>query len=131
MKIVIKREPHDKCTFGELFIDGQYECFSLEDPVRDGPKIPGNTAIPAGTYKVTIDHSNRFNCLMPHILDVPGFEGIRIHAGNTEADTEGCILVGQLRGSNSILSSRAAFQPLFRKLLRAFDHKEEIILEIG
>ena len=131
MKIVVKREPHDKFTFGEMAIDGQYECLTLEDPVRMGPKIPGNTAIPAGTYKVTIDHSNRFNCLMPHILDVPGFEGIRIHAGNTPENTEVCILVGQLRGSNSILSSRAAFQPLFRKLLRAFDHKEPITLEIG
>ena len=131
MKIVVKREPHDTFTFGEMFIDGNFECFTLEDRIRMVGKVDGDTAIPCGTYKVIIDQSARFGCLMPHILDVPGFTGVRIHAGNTTDDTSGCVLVGQLKGSKTLLSSRAAFQPLFRKLLRAFDHKEPITLEIG
>lgn len=112
-------------TLGSLYIDGSWFCFTLEDPVRDlGPdgkgKIPGETAIPAGNYKVAIDQSTRFNRLMPHILDVPFFEGVRIHSGNTASDTEGCVLVGMQKIDESTIGqSRIAFEALMDRLYAA------------
>jgi hypothetical protein len=107
-------------SIGELFVDGAFFCYTLEDTVQeDGIKINGDTAIPVGTYRVIIDFSNRFQKMMPHILDVPGFEGIRIHCGNTSADTEGCILLGQEKGANTVLFSRPAFNAFFPKLQAA------------
>jgi hypothetical protein len=103
-------------TIGELYVDGIWECYSLEDCVREGPKILGETAIPEGRYEVVIDMSARFQRLMPHILNVPDFEGIRIHSGNTEADTRGCVLVGRSKLINTIVGSQRAFLTLFAKL---------------
>lgn len=103
----------DQSTIGELHIDGELFCCTLEDTCRKGPKIDGKTAIPMGRYKVIIDHSERFNRDMPHVLDVPGFEGIRIHSGNTAADTEGCILLGMRTGENVIYDSRLAYDKFF------------------
>lgn len=123
----------DKRTFGSLYIDGVFECYTLEDTVREIPnkrveewKVPGETAIPIGKYGVIIDWSNRFKRLMPHILGIPGFTGVRIHSGNTEKDTEGCILVGRQKTSDSIIESRLAFDPLFDKLHAAKQIKIEI-----
>ncbi len=123
------------CTIGKLFIDGQYLCETLEDCDRKlelgGVKIYGESAIPRGTYKVTIDFSGRFQRDMPHVLDVPQFTGIRIHPGNTAADTDGCILVGTGRVANrSITESRLAFNKFFPKLEVAIESGEEITLEI-
>ena len=104
-------------TIGEMIVDGKFECYTLEDPVRaPGVKVPGDTAIPAGTYQVIIDDSARFGRPMPHILNVPGFVGIRIHCGNTSEDTEGCILVGTHKGSNEIDHCRPAFERFFTAL---------------
>ena len=109
-------------TEGGFYIDGRWHSFALEDPVREiGPngegKIPGITAIPAGRYKVIIDLSNRFKCLMPHLMDVPHFEGVRIHSGNTAADTEGCILLGFDKGGPDIIAqSRPAFDAFMARL---------------
>lgn len=84
-------------TVGALYLDGLFECFVLEDLVREpGIKVSGQTAIPAGRYRITVTPSARFKEDLPLLLDVPGFEGIRIHAGNTRDDTEGCLLVGQV-----------------------------------
>jgi len=83
-------------TIGKLSHDGALICYILEDEERL-VKIQGQTAIPCGRYRVTITHSNRFNRLMPLLLDVPGFSGIRIHNGRiitTASDTEGCLLPG-------------------------------------
>lgn len=120
-------------TIGELYLDGIYECYTLEDKVREVPgvkvsewKIPHVTAIPYGVYPVVIDYSNRFKKMLPHILNVPGFEGIRIHMGNTSIDTEGCILVGKTKTKNFIGKSKIAMEGLMKKLL----HKQEIILTI-
>lgn len=121
MKIEIKRLHKTKLsTIGELTIEGVFECYTLEDTERD-VKIKGETAIPKGTYKVIINESNRFKRLLPLLIDVPNFEGVRIHSGNSNHDTEGCILVGQTRGDNYIGQSRKAFDKLFKKMQKAKD----------
>jgi len=109
----------DDVTIGTLYVDGAVECFTLEDKYRgDDPlsKIPGGTAIPCGQYKVIVNQSVRFKRLMPLLLDVPGFEGLRIHPGNDRHDTEGCILVGQDIHGEMITKSVLAYNPLFQKL---------------
>lgn len=106
----------DERTIGELRIADLFECYTLEDAVREGPKVPGKTAIPAGTYRVTMSVSQRFQRRLPLVEQVPGFTGIRIHAGNTDADTEGCILVGRGRGADSLTDSRVALEALVVKI---------------
>ena len=105
-------------TIGKLFIDGVYECDTLEDTVREF-KIKHETAIPKGTYKVIITMSQRFQRLLPLLVDVPNFNGIRIHPGNTKADTSGCILVGVNKVKGMVINSRVTFNRLFAKLLLA------------
>ena len=112
---LIRRTFTDKSTIGELSVNGVFECFTLEDKVRP-VKIAGETAIPAGTYEIAITFSNKFQKFLPLLMNVPNFEGIRIHTGNTPADTLGCILVGQGKGVDLISNSRLAFAPLFEKL---------------
>lgn len=110
-------------TGGELFINGQLKYYTCEDPVRD-KKIPGSTAIPKGKYKVIITFSNRFQKHLPLLLDVPNFQGVRIHAGNSPADTEGCVLIGLTRSKGGILNSRAAmadFMPILKSGLAGGD----------
>lgn len=119
MELTLTREPSTAhSTPGSLLVDGVFECYTLEDVVRD-KKIHGETAIPAGTYKVIIDMSNRFKRLLPLVVDVPGFAGIRIHPGNTDKDTEGCILVGTSRSKDFVGNSRVAFDALFKKMQAA------------
>jgi len=121
MQITIKRlHKTDKSTIGELLIDGVFECYTLEDIERP-VKIKAETAIPKGTYKVIVNMSNRFKKLMPLLLNVPNFEGVRIHAGNTNHDTEGCILVGRTRSKDFIGQSRKAYEKLFKKMQAAKD----------
>lgn len=132
MRMKLQRiEQRPDYTIGLLYVNGEYECWVLEDPVREGPKVPGNTAIPAGTYKVVIDYSPHFKRPMPHLLDVPNFEGVRIHSGNTTADTEGCLLVGKDRVGATVQRSRDAYTALLTKLVTALDHGDGIELEIA
>lgn len=127
MKLLLERLQIDPdVTIGSLSIDGRRTCWTLEDPVREAPgkpvadwKIPGQTAIPYGTYAVQITQSMRFGRLLPLLIAVPGFTGVRIHPGNTTADTEGCILVGEVRLAKSLGASRRAFIPLFDELQQA------------
>ncbi len=128
MQLIIKRHfKGPQYTIGRLFVDGVYECDTLEDTVRaDGVKIAGQTAIPAGKYPVRITYSPRFKKMLPMLDDVPNFTGVRIHTGNTAADTEGCILVGYNRVKGRVCDSRAAFRRLFAKLETA----EQIELKI-
>lgn len=119
MEIRIKRlHRTENSTIGELTIDGVFECFTLEDKERE-VKIKSETAIAKGTYKVIINQSNRFKRLLPLLLNVPNFEGVRIHSGNSNHDTEGCILVGLTRSQDFIGQSRKAFDKLFKKMQKA------------
>jgi hypothetical protein len=118
----------DESTSGELSVDGAFECFTLEDTVR-AEKIKGETAIPAGTYEIAVTFSNKFKKLLPLLLNVPNFEGVRIHPGNTPDDTEGCILVGQTEAEDFIGSSKLAFAPLFGKIQDAIK-SEKVFIEI-
>lgn len=119
MKLALKRlHKTQNSTIGELTVDGLFQCYTLEDIERE-VKIKSETAIPKGTYKVIINYSNRFKRLLPLLIDVPGFEGIRIHSGNSNHDTEGCILVGETRSKDFIGKSRKAFDKLFEKMKKA------------
>lgn len=116
MKLKLQRTfKAETYTVGKLFIDGIYFCDTLEDKVRD-VKIKGITAIPTGKYKVQITMSNRFKKLMPLLINVPNFEGVRIHSGNTSEDTEGCILVGKNSEPGKVTNSRNTFKKLMLEL---------------
>ena len=127
----------DNSTIGMLYVNGKFQCYTLEDRMREiegqhvsNWKVYGKTAIPRGTYKVIIDYSNRFKKELPRLLEVPGFEGVRIHSGNTSHDTEGCILVGTSMGEDRVNSSRIAFNGLMELLDKAYDSDEQITIEI-
>lgn len=138
MNLTLKRRPSGvSCTIGELFENEEHECFTLEDIVREVPgkpvsewKIGGETAIPSGRYKITVTHSLHFNRDLPLLNGVPGFLGVRIHSGNTDADTEGCILVGRSLADEAIMQSRLAFDQLFEKIRDALDASEEVWISI-
>jgi hypothetical protein len=121
MILTLKRlHKTDRSTIGELSIDGKFECYTLEDVERE-VKIKSETAIPKGTYKVIINESVRMKKLLPLLLQVPNFEGVRIHSGNTNHDTDGCILVGTTRSKDFVGNSRLAFEKLFKKMQTAKD----------
>jgi hypothetical protein len=112
MNWLVERQPSDGvATLGELFIDGVHECWTLEPP----------DTFAAGTFDLVIDRSERFGRLMPHVLNVPGHTGIRIHWGNWRKDTKDCTLVGETEGTDFIGHSVEAFNILFSKLLGDLD----------
>jgi Family of unknown function (DUF5675) len=138
MLLEVRRDPSAQgCTLGSLYVDGEFECFTLEDTVREVPeqavekwKVAGETAIPAGAYKVVVTLSARFGKALPLLMDVPGFQGVRIHSGNVAADTEGSILVGNRRMESAVLGSRVAFQALFAKIQAAVMRDEPVQIRI-
>lgn len=120
-------------TIGELLINDKHLCDTLEDRVRpEGEKVYGKTAIPEGTYEVKLTHSPRFKKILPEILNVPNFSGIRIHTGNSSKDTEGCILVGTWDGEKEdwVGSSKIAFDELMTLLEEATNNKEKITITV-
>lgn len=124
-------------TEGRLYIDDVFECFTVEDADRrlesGGTKVQDKTAIPKGTYEVTLSMSNRFKKVLPEVLKVPGFTGVRIHAGNTSKDTEGCIIVGALNDSmddDFVGASRIAMDRLMPKLKKAVKAGTKVTLEV-
>ena len=120
-------------TIGELSVNNNYVCDTLEDKVRvDGEKVYAETAIPTGTYTLVLSYSNRFKKVMPEILNVPNFSGIRIHGGNSSKDTEGCLLVGKWDGKteNWISDSKNSYNKLYPLLEEAFNKKENITITI-
>jgi len=124
-------------TIGELKIGPKHVCWVLEDPVREIPgqpveewKIKGQTAIPLGRYRVQRTFSNRFGHTTPQLLDVPGFAGIRIHPGNTTADTEGCLLPGLERLQTSVGSSQLAYREVLKWIDVIEQNGDEVWIEI-
>lgn len=121
MHLFVEREPSAlNCTHGKLYLNGEYFCETLEDVIREVPgkpvaewKIPGETAIPIGTYKIVVRDSPHFKRSLPLLLSVPGFEDIEIHPGNTARDTHGCLLLGESRTDSSVSQSVHAFERLF------------------
>lgn len=127
MKLLLERLQFDPdVTIGRLSVDGVPECWVCEDTVRevDGQpveswKIKTATAIPRGTYRVVLTMSARFGVVLPLLVDVPGFTGIRIHPGNDALDTDGCLLPGLVRMAKGVGKSRLAFDALMHKLRAA------------
>lgn len=121
-------------TIGELYVDGEHIADTLEDRVRpEGEKVYGKTAIPEGTYEMVLSYSPRFKKILPEILNVPNFTGIRIHSLNKAEESEGCIGVGEWNGkdTNWISNSRIAFNELMSLLQKAANNKEKITITIN
>ena len=121
---VIRKEFSSKTSIGELYINDVFFCYTLEDTDRnlmqtmgkkeiEELKIYGKTAIPYGRYEVIMSWSNKFKCIMPLVNGVVGYTGIRIHKGNSEVDTLGCLLVGMKKSVDKISNSTDAFDRLF------------------
>jgi hypothetical protein len=139
MKLLLKRIYFAPTyTIGKLSIDGVQFCDVLEDTNRDKnhdgdltdpgeTKVFGETCIPFGTYDVTITMSQRFKRELPLLLNVPGFDGIRIHPGNTAVDTHGCLLVGINDAKGRVSQSKATFDKLFPLLEKATKIQIEIV----
>ena len=123
-------------TLGTMRFEDGFVCQTLEDPVREGEKVYGDTAIPLGTYRVTITRSKRFNKLMPLLHNVPNFGGIRVHCGNNTDDTSGCILVGMGRNADAksdglqLLASRDAMDDVQPRIAAALARSEEVWIDI-
>ena len=134
MELLLKRHSFKSTyTIGKLFVNSKYFCDVIEDTVRDlnmdgdlddsgEGKIYGKTAIPYGRYEVQVTMSTRFKKLLPILIGVKGFEGIRIHNGNTEQDSLGCLIVGENKEVGKVLNSRVTMD----KLMKEFEsHKME------
>ena len=143
MELYLKRETFtDESTIGSLSIDGKFECFILEDKDRGlndtmplaeivATKVYGKTAIPYGRYEVDFTLSNRFKVMMPILKNVKGYEGIRIHKGNTAIDTLGCLICGRKRATNIVTESTAATNLLYTKIQTAKSRGQKIYITIA
>ena len=141
MELKVKRkEFSDEYTIGDLFVDGNFFCNVLEDAVRD-EKIYGKTAIPKGTYKVYMNvvspkfkdrsWAKPYGGKLPRLLNVPNYEGVLIHVGNTAEDTSGCLLVGISDSEGRVSNSQATFKKLMDEyLVPAHERGEEITITI-
>lgn len=153
MKILVDRKwPKQTYTVGRIYIDDVYFCNSLEDRDRGlkqtdslefikSRKVFAETAIPKGVYKVAMNiTSPKYSAVawywklcqgkMPRLLNVPGFEGILIHPGNSALDSAGCLLVGRNTKVGQLTESKATFEKLYKKMKAAYDKGEEITIEI-
>jgi hypothetical protein len=141
---LIRKEFTEVSTIGDMLIDNEYFCHTLEDRdmqrLDDGSiipwsgelKIPGATAIPYGSYNVITNYSNRFKRVMPLLLNVPGFEGVRIHSGNTDKDVAGCIAVGFKKDVDFVGQSKLAFEAFFQRLEKGLKQgKVRIEIKVG
>lgn len=139
---LIRKYFTEESTIGELYVNNVFQCHILEDKDRGLTsdmeleeikkiKIKSQTAIPTGTYLIVNSFSPRFKKYLPLLLNVPGYEGVRIHPGNTSADTDGCLLPGSYdpKAENFVRNSKIAFKALYNKLILA-EKKEKISLTI-
>jgi hypothetical protein len=123
----------DTYTIGVLMVDGEKFSDTLEDKVRDlksEKKVYGETAIPAGKYKVVMSMSSKFKRVMPYLENVPQFTGIMIHPGNTIKDTLGCILVGENKKKGQLVNSRKYSDELNKRINEAIKRKEQVWIEV-
>ena len=136
---VLRGHSFGGATIGKLYIDGVFTCNTLEDEVREVVgqpvhewKIKGNTAIPVGAYRVVLQNSPRFGADTMTLLNVPGFDFIRIHAGNTANDTEGCLLLGMRATDVSLVggTSRPAVELVKAKVRAAIERGETVTIDI-
>lgn len=135
---LIRESFTNKATEGKIFVNGEFECYTLEDKDRfleEGvnEKVYGETAIPRGVYNIKLTQSTRFGKVLPLLEKVEGFTGIRIHAGNSSKDTEGCILVGSSNtrvNDDWVSASKSALKQLISKLEQAHKNAEELTIEI-
>ena len=133
--------PLEKRTIGRLYLiresaigtAEEFVCYVCEDRVRKPgeKKVPGETAIPRGTYPVILSYSPKFRRILPEILKVPDFEGIRIHKGNSEDDTRGCLLVGLERDPQGVYDCDTALDKVIGLLSRAKAKNEAVTLKIA
>lgn len=141
MKILVKRTfLGDTYTIGHMYINGVYFCDTLENPVRDTnkngvfdngeKKIAGDTAIPYGTYPVTVDVSPKFKRELPRLAGVSEFEGVLIHRGNTTKNTAGCILVGENKVKGKVINSTPYEERIVRHCKAAIEMGEDITITI-
>lgn len=130
MKLRLKRHAFTSdYTIGTLFVNDKKFCDTLEDAERDlsvESKIAGKTAIPRGEYKVILSYSPRFKRTLPLLVDVPFFEGVRIHRGNKAEDTEGCIIVGENTAKGTVLNSTM----YEKQLVALIDNAKEVTIKI-
>ena len=120
-------------TIGRLFVDRKYVCDTLEDGCRDldkEEKVMNETAIPEGTYEVIVNVSAKFRRKLPLLLDVPHFSGIRIHRGNTDKDTSGCILVGENKQQGRVINSTGYELKLTEMIEKAMLSGEKIVIQV-
>ena len=142
MELKLKREVFtDNSTIGSLYVDGVFECYILEDKDRNltdlmplekiaGTKVYGKTCIPYGRYEVDWTMSARFKKMMPILLNIKGWTGIRIHAGNSEIDSLGCLLCGRLKLNDRISESTLATNRLYKKIEAAKKQGQRIFITI-
>lgn len=140
MKLTLNRRPSvSGATIGKLYIDDVFVCYTLEDQIREIPgqpvaswKVHGQTAIPSGTYPLTLELSNRFGPDTLTIKPVEGFTGVRMHAGNTAAHTEGCPLLGMQATDHSLIggTSKPAVALVKGEVSRALARGEAVFIEI-
>lgn len=125
----------DNTTISNVTVDDHFVCFFLEDKDRKledgGTKVYGKTAIPRGFYDIKMDYSPKYKKNMPHILDVPQYEGVRIHPGNEEKDTEGCLLPGMSYKKDWVSESNKAYELLLSMMINAWQAGENVTLEIS
>lgn len=153
MKLTLDRfAKKDKYTIGRLSIDGKYFCDTIEDTDRGltnqmstseilSKKVKSLTAIPSGTYTITMKvkspsfsqkeyYKNFCDGYLPRLKNVPGYEGVLIHIGNTEKDSAGCIIVGKNTVVGKVTNSKITFEALYAKLKEASNNNEEITITI-
>ena len=121
-------------TIGNLFVNGKYICDTIEDTVRilhsEADKVKDKTAIPKGRYKVILSYSPHFKRILPELLDVPYFKNIRIHNGNDENDSSGCIIVGLNKTKGKVLNSKETLNKLMTILEPAWEKEKEMYITI-
>ena len=142
MKIeVLRYKSHDDYTLGKLYIDGTFKCYTLEDEKRS-IKVWGETRIPDGTYNIKLRKEGGFHSKylkkfgstfhkgMLWLQDVPGFEYILIHIGNTDKDTAGCILVGKTVANAFIGNSTGAYKEIYPIIADAISNGEDVSITL-